>query len=214
MSTSRSIFYNAHHAPIGAFASFTLGYKGAKGGLGLELGKPADQNVYIGLQARDEEHYQALPFYEASEDESSRYDVEKLDSGSQADGAGTKPLISAFRDEDITREFTSGTDTWSAGDLEFRIYSPVRPVPHPKSSDREALMDALVPAVLVEMTIDNSQGEKTRKGYFGYQGSDPYSAMRLIGGPEGGTLTWGWTRSFDSYRVQKRRTVACAWIYA
>ena len=46
MSTSKSIFYNAHHSPIGAFASFTLGYKGAKGGLGLELGKPADQNIY------------------------------------------------------------------------------------------------------------------------------------------------------------------------
>lgn len=54
--------YNAHHAPIGAFASFTLGYKGAKGGLGLELGKPADQNVYIGLQSRDGDNYQALPF--------------------------------------------------------------------------------------------------------------------------------------------------------
>lgn len=190
MSTSKSIFYNAHHAPIGAFASFTLGYKGAKGGLGLELGKPADQNVYIGLQARDGEHYQALPFYEASEDESSRYDVEKLDNVNQTTyGSGDLPLVSAFRDEDITREFTSGTDTWKAGDLEFRIYSPVRSVPDPTSGDREALMDALVPAVLVEMTIDNSQGTKMRKGYFGYQGSDPYSAMRLIGGPEGGSLT-------------------------
>lgn len=62
MSTSKSIFYNAHHSPIGAFASFTLGYKGAKGGLGLELGKPADQNIYIGLQSSDGEHYEALPF--------------------------------------------------------------------------------------------------------------------------------------------------------
>ena len=114
MSTSKSIFYNAHHAPIGAFASFTLGYKGAKGGLGLELGKPADQNVYIGLQSRDGDNYQALPFYEASEDESSRYDVEKLDNGDTASTTATKvpqPLITAFRDEDITREFTSGTDT-------------------------------------------------------------------------------------------------------
>lgn len=136
MSTSKSIFYNAHHAPIGAFASFTLGYKGAKGGLGLELGKPADQNVYIGLQSRDGEYYQALPFYEASEDESSRYDVEKLENGDQAqtsvdmevkgDTASSttaskvlQPLITAFRDEDITREFTSGTDTWTAGDLTF-----------------------------------------------------------------------------------------------
>jgi len=44
-----NIFFNAQHSPIGAFASFTLGSKGAKGGLGLELGKPADQNVFIGI---------------------------------------------------------------------------------------------------------------------------------------------------------------------
>ena len=50
-------------------------------------------------------------------------------------------------------------------------------------------MDALVPAVLVEMTIDNTQGQQSRKAYFGYQGNDPYSAMRIIGGPEGGALT-------------------------
>ncbi|HEY8967299.1 MAG TPA: glycoside hydrolase family 52 protein, partial [Candidatus Methylacidiphilales bacterium] len=43
-------FFNAQHSPIGAFASFTLGAKGAKGGLGLELGKPADQNIYIGVE--------------------------------------------------------------------------------------------------------------------------------------------------------------------
>lgn len=192
MNTSKSIFYNAHHAPIGAFASFTLGYKGAKGGLGLELGKPADQNVYIGLQSRDGDNYQALPFYEASEDESSRYDVEKLENGDPASTNATKapqPLITAFRDEDITREFTSGTDTWTAGDLTFRIYSPVRPVPDPTNGDREELMDALVPAVLVEMTIDNTEGQQSRKAYFGYQGNDPYSAMRLIGGPEGGSIT-------------------------
>ncbi|KGP85302.1 glycoside hydrolase family 52 protein, partial [Paenibacillus sp. MAEPY1] len=121
MSTSKSIFYNAHHSPIGAFASFTLGYKGAKGGLGLELGKPADQNVYIGLQSRDSENYEALPFFEAVEDASVRYDVEKVEnsdsdlasSASLQSEASTKapvaaqtsrPLISAFRDEDITRE--------------------------------------------------------------------------------------------------------------
>ena len=44
------IFFNAHHSPMGAFASFTLGCRGAKGGLGLELSKPADQNIFIGLE--------------------------------------------------------------------------------------------------------------------------------------------------------------------
>ena len=34
-------FFNAHHSPIGAFASFTLGHKGPSGGLGMDVGKPA-----------------------------------------------------------------------------------------------------------------------------------------------------------------------------
>lgn len=189
MSTSKSIFYNAHHAPIGAFASFTLGYKGAKGGLGLELGKPADENIYIGLQARDGEHYEALPFFAATEDESARYDVEKPDHTDPSAAEAVKPLVSAFRDEDISRKLTIGTDTWTAGDLTFRIYSPVRPVPHPVEGDEQALKDALVPAVLVELVLDNRQGQQTRRAFFGYQGSDPYSAMRMIGGPEGGSVT-------------------------
>jgi len=44
----KNMFFNAHHSPIGAFSSFTLGFPGAKGGLGLGLGKPAGQNVFIG----------------------------------------------------------------------------------------------------------------------------------------------------------------------
>jgi hypothetical protein len=73
---TESIFFNAHHSPIGAFASFTLGYRGAKGGLGLEIGKPANQNVFIGLQSADGSGYEALPFFADAVDvidESARY---------------------------------------------------------------------------------------------------------------------------------------------
>lgn len=60
--TKSNPFYNVQHSPIGAFASFTLGFKGKNGGLGLELGKPADQNMYIGFQSADGESYEVLPF--------------------------------------------------------------------------------------------------------------------------------------------------------
>ena len=33
-------FFNAHHSPIGAFASFTLGFPGKEGGFDLEQGRP------------------------------------------------------------------------------------------------------------------------------------------------------------------------------
>jgi hypothetical protein len=170
------IFFNAHHSPIGAFASFTLGFRGAKGGLGLELGKPADQNVFIGLQSDDGSCYEALPFFADAEDESARYDVEKAE---ETDNENKQRLVS-FPTKSIVRDFRVGTDTWKAGELTFRIYSPARSVPDPQTASEEQLKEALVPAVFAELTIDNTRGTNTRRAFFGYNGSDPYSAMRRL----------------------------------
>ena len=71
-----NIFFNAQHSPIGAFASFTLGSKGAKGGLGLELGKPADQNVFIGIA--DENNISCLPFFQETANDRANFDVEAV----------------------------------------------------------------------------------------------------------------------------------------
>lgn len=38
--------------------------------------------------------------------------------------------------------------------------------------------EALVPAVLVEITVDNTGSRKARELVFGYSGGDPYSNMR------------------------------------
>lgn len=176
-------FFNAHHSPIGAFASFTLGFCGKTGGLGMELGKPADENIYIGFQSRSGEVYEALPFYEAVEDESARYDVEKHGE------KGNISRVVRFEDEAISRVFKTGTDTWEAGDLTFRLYSPVRPVPDPAKADAEHMKEAIVPAVFVELTLDNSQGKVARRGFFGYEGSDRYQAMRRLSDTSGGRLS-------------------------
>jgi len=75
-----SPFFNAHHAPIGAFASFTRGTPGASVGLSLELGRPADRNVFIALEIRDGGAFKALPFFKSDEsaaEERQRYEVEQ-----------------------------------------------------------------------------------------------------------------------------------------
>jgi hypothetical protein len=174
------IFFNAHHSPIGAFASLTLGVKGAKGGLGLELGGPADRSVYIGLEERDHPgRFRALPFFgegngqEAAED----YDVESLGDFHRQDA------VTEFPDAEISRRMGASVDEWQAGDLTFRIVSPVRPVPDPEVGDEAALREALVPAVTVEMTVDNRKGTRARKAFFGYAGGDPSHAMRVIEEP-------------------------------
>ncbi len=171
-------FYNAHHAAIGAFASFTLGYRGAKGGLGLELGRPANENVWIGLESADAENvYECLPFFKEAEDQTARFDVEAA-SGK----GGPAARIAAFADGAVSRDFRVATDTWHAGDLTFRIVSPVLPVPDPEEGDEAALKFALCPAVLAELTVDNSRGARPRRAVFGYQGSDPYGAMHRLDG--------------------------------
>jgi hypothetical protein len=180
MTMPESPFFNAHHAPIGAFASFTLGSPGATGGLGLELGKPADQNVFIGLESRAGGSFEALPFFQydnAEDEERRRYEVEQAN---QAMPEWQGVPISPFPSEAIRREFHAATDTWAVGDLTFTIHSPVRPVPDPASGDDEALMAAVLPAVLAEVTVDNTDGTHMRRAYFGYSGDDPYSAMRLM----------------------------------
>jgi xylan 1,4-beta-xylosidase len=127
----KNIFFNAHHAPIGAFSSFTLGFRGASGGLGLELGAPANQNVYIGLEQKEGGYYEVLPFFKGMEDESKRYDVENTSSESKRN--------EMVEFQNIEREFKLCSDRFKAGDLTFTIYSQVAPVPNPEKASEEEM---------------------------------------------------------------------------
>lgn len=180
-NSSHDHLFNAHHSPVGAFASFTLGFPGAKGGLGLELGGPANESVFIGVENRAGDGYEALPFFASSADSAKRYDV-------SADAPIQQGLVKAFATDAITRDFNLSTDTWRAGDLTFTIYSPVKSVPDPKKAARPALMSALVPAVFAELTIDNTQGKRTRKAFFGYEGGNPAYNTRRLDDISGGTF--------------------------
>ncbi len=180
-----SIFFNAHHSPIGAFASFTCGHRGAKGGLGIELGKPADENLFIGAESATRPGVlEALPFFEAGADESKRYDLEKADAATPAG-----PVLIPYAAESITRQFGLGTDTWNAGDLTFRVLSLVHAIPDPATADPEELKAVLVPAVFAELTLDNSRGTRPRRVFFGWQGADPYSSMRRLDPTADGRFT-------------------------
>lgn len=169
-----NIFFNAHHAPIGSFSTFTLGYKGSSGGLGLELKSPANQNIFIGIETVNGNYFETLPFFSGSEDESKRYDLEK--EASKED----ESILIPFENKDIKRDFKLGSDSFKAGDLSFTIYSPACGVPDPETAAPEAIKKVILPAVFVEISIDNTKHSKNRRAFFGYQGSDPYSGMRRL----------------------------------
>ena len=165
-----SLFFNAQHSPIGAFASFTLGAKGAKGGLGLELGKPADQNVFVGVV--DAKNITCLPFFEMVADDSTRFDVE-------ADVSQKRRTPRPWPDSAIRRSFTAGGDAWSAGDLTFSIHTPVMSAPEP-GAPASLMKLAYVPAITAEITLDNTRSKTERTVIFGFQGNDPTRGMRLL----------------------------------
>ncbi|WP_394184547.1 glycoside hydrolase family 52 protein [Metabacillus halosaccharovorans] len=169
-------FFNAHHSPIGSFSSFTLGFPGSGGGLDLELGRSPRKSVFIGVESKEQEGlYDALPFFDVGDDESKRYDIENPDPDQN------KPkIIFPFPKNEITRDFKLGTDTWKAGDITFTVYSQAESVPDPQTATDEEMKLTIVPAVIAELTIDNTKGTKTRRAFFGYEGNDPYSSMRRL----------------------------------
>ncbi len=169
------VFFNAHHSPVGAFSTFTLGCKGPRGGFGIELAGPANEGVYIGLEdASGSGQYSTLPFYGGSETRAADYDVEGLTE------LNLLQALIPFKDEEISRRMGAGVDEWRAGDLTFTIYSPPRAVPDPQS---EAAMSALCPSVIVEMQVDNRTGTGPRRAFFGYGGSDRSVGMRILDEP-------------------------------
>ncbi len=175
MAKDIDIFFNVEHAPIGALATFTLGCKGAKGGLGLELGKPADESVYIGLEsAKKPGVFETLPFFEGGEDESKRYDVSKDDSKKDS----TAPRLIPFADKDIYRSLFPNSDSFDAGDLSFTIYNPCMSAPDPEADAEPALKLAYMPAVLAEITVDNTACKRDRICFFGYAGKSNEHMMR------------------------------------
>ncbi|WP_110945357.1 glycoside hydrolase family 52 protein [Paenibacillus phocaensis] len=179
----KNIFFNAHHSPMGAFASFTLGHPGPSGGFDLELGSPPKQNIYIGLQDDGQERYRALPFFGEGLDERDRYTTEESgDEPSTSHSVQQKEsgLIVPFGRSEIVRRFGAAIDEWQAGDLTFRLISPFEGVPDPETATEEQLRFALMPAVLAEITVDNTRGTSARRAFFGLHNIDAFSALRRL----------------------------------
>lgn len=182
----KNIFFNANHSPIGAYASFTLGFPGAGGGPGFEKREPAKTNVYVGVERKNYPGtYQCLPFYEGGEDESLRYDAEK--EGSAASEAG---YFDAYRSGDIRRTYLAASDTWNCEDLEFAVYNQVTSMPEPGTDDTY-LKEVIVPAVLAELTIDNQGCDHGRRAFFGFDPVETHAGLRQFYIPDTGILGAG-----------------------
>jgi hypothetical protein len=150
---------------MGAYFTFTCGHFGTRGGLAAELGKPAGQDLYIGVKEGgrfDNAPIRCLPFFDGARafmnEPGAEFVLEKLADRPQA--------MSAYGANEIARHFAWATDSWRTKDFEFTIFSPFAAVPDPARSAAAAMRAALLPAVTAELVIDNTRGTQTRTAFF------------------------------------------------
>ncbi len=157
-----NISYHAQHSPLGAFFSFTCGLFGSRGGFGLQIGRPGDQDLFIGVKdgdRRTDAPLRCLPFFQgAAESEADRYDVEKKTA------APKRPGLETYRREDIQRRYGWATDSWTTPDFTFSIYTPFFPVPEDGQGEGHQL--AILPAIVAELSLDNTAGKAEKTGVF------------------------------------------------
>jgi xylan 1,4-beta-xylosidase len=176
-SLSCHVGFNAQHSPMGAFMSFTCGNFGTRGGIGLQIGQPGDQEVFIGFKDGDrysDATLKCLPFYTAAVDRSAdAFLVEQAGPSEQ----NVKPDAVPFSAAELSRSYGWASDRWAAEGLSFSVYSPFGPIPDPAVDTEQRLRDGLLPAVIARLELDNTSGTTTRTAMFALNHARPGSRI-------------------------------------
>src|SRR4051812_46556475 len=124
-----SIDFHAHHAPQGSYATFTCGRFGAGGGPTIEGTAPASFDLVVGyVDERGE--VLALPFFRST----GAPEVTDFVVASGTPEAKRRHVL-----DSVTRDYERGTDTWSAPNFSFTLYTPIAPVPDPAQASESEL---------------------------------------------------------------------------
>lgn len=163
---SYHLSFNAQHSPMGAFMSFTCGNFGTRGGIGLQIGQPADQELFIGYKEGDRHSHatlKCLPFYVGAVSRATdAFLVEQAGPSEQ----NVKPDAEPFKTGEFERSYGWCTDEWRANGLTFTVYSPFASIPDPAQASQKQMRQGLLPAVVARLVFDNTNGKTTRTAIF------------------------------------------------
>lgn len=162
-----NISFNAQHSPMGAFMSFACGNFGTRGGIAAQVGKPGNQDIFVGIKEGgrfEEGALKCLPFF-ANQKPGGAGAADFQ--GEQAGPAeqNVAPKVLAYTREEIKRYYGWATDRWETDDFSFSVYTPFGEIPDPASASPEEMRRALLPAVVAELTLDNTRGKHTRTAF-------------------------------------------------
>ena len=151
--------FMTHHAPVGIWSSMTFGLPGK--GVGIETEALAVESTgdLIVACSRGAGKTSLLPFLAGDGGE----DYEGRMAGNTMPAAFKtwKPIPAAG----ITRTLTPSVDEFRGGDIRLTVTSPRFPMRTPPESGAEA--PELLPALLVEVEIDNSASDREATGFLG-----------------------------------------------
>ena len=156
---STHLSFNAQHSPMGAFMSFTCGNFGTRGGIGLQIGQPGDQEVFIGFKEGDrysDATLKCLPFYVGAVNRAAdAFLVEQAGPSEQ----NVKPDAVPFKDGEFARSYGWATDEWQRrGTDASRSTRPLARSPIPANDSDEQMREGLLPAVVARLELDNTNG--------------------------------------------------------
>jgi hypothetical protein len=155
-----STSYHTQHAPLGAFASFTVGRHGARGGFGQSLSGPAQQNVVVGYRPAGESTWRLLPFF----DPGPQRGAEAFTGES---GTTAPPSRRALASEEFTRDLNWASDVWRSGSFTFGLATPWDRTPDPARSNKVTQQAAFAPCIYGWIEFDNHAGSGPVELVFG-----------------------------------------------
>ena len=154
---SGNISFHAQHAPMGACFHFMLGRFDERGGFALRPGQLANQDIYVGVKSGDRASTAplvCLPLYQPP------------------DPARVNPNLTTYPHQ-VQRHYGWATDRWVTPEFEFTIYTPFGGIVEPGMYHPGMLRVCLLPAIVAELTIDNTAGTETKTGVFAINFNEP-----------------------------------------
>ena len=189
-----NINFNAQHSPIGAYMTFACGHFHSGGGIAAEIGKPAGQNLYIGVKdgdRRSPKPIRCLPFFTGGSElhvPALSYEVD------QHTTPAVRHSLAPYKADQIRRFYGWATDAWQTPDFKFSIYTPFAPIPEP-NADSEALKSALLPAIVATLEVDNTEGSETKTAVFAIDFINPGARILESGDEDRQRLGFAWKRN-------------------
>lgn len=185
--------YHTQHAPLGAFASFTIGLVDSPGGFGQSLRGPARQNVYAGYRVGTG-RWNLLPFFKPTASHVSAYTGEAGAAAAPAHAPGAPEELHSLRPQDYTRRLSWASDTWQADCFHFGLRSPFSQIREASTLSPADARFHFAPVVCGFLEYDNSNGAEVVELLFGL--SEPDGQLHPLDEPPPGLTGFAGGTSF------------------